>query len=77
MHVQQMAPTGYLRLDQIIGNTKQNIPALIPISRTSWFSGVKEGRFPQPVRLTKRSLGWRVEEILQLIEDLQENPNGE
>lgn len=77
MQPQQIAPTGYLRLDQIIGNNKQNIPALIPISRSSWLAGVKEGKFPQPVKLTQRTLGWRVEEILQLIEDLQEKSGGE
>ena len=46
---------GYLRLSQIIGNPKKGIPALIPISRSAWFTGVKAGRYPQGVLLGPRT----------------------
>lgn len=52
--------TGYLRLYQIIGRPARRgwpaIPALIPVSRSTWWAGVKSGRYPQPVR----SLGRRI-----------------
>jgi len=37
---------GFLRLHQIIGNPKADppIPALIPVSRSTWWAGVKDGR---------------------------------
>ncbi len=62
---------GYLRLPQIIGNRKASppIPALIPVSKSTWWAGVKSGRYPQPVRtLGTRITAWRVEDIRSLIE---------
>lgn len=61
---------GYLRLRQIIGDRKANppIPALIPVSKTTWWAGVKEGRYPQPVRhLGKRITVWRCADIQALL----------
>ncbi len=65
--------TGYLRLPQIIGNRKADppIPALIPVSKSSWWQGVKDGRFPQSVKLGPRTTVWRVEDIRRLIEQPQ------
>lgn len=62
--------TGYLRLHQIIGNPKADppIPALIPVSKSTWWNGVRSGRYPQPVRtLGERITAWRVEDIRNLI----------
>jgi prophage regulatory protein len=63
----QLPETGFLRLPQIIGNKKTNIPALIPISRTSFLNGVKSGKYPKPIKLGERTTAWRVEEIKALI----------
>lgn len=65
----QLPETGFLRLHQIIGNPKSEppIPPLIPIKKSSWWAGVADGRFPQPVKLGPRVTAWRVEEILALI----------
>ncbi len=62
--------TGYLRCKQIIGDPKANppIPAIIPVSASTWRDGVKSGRFPQPVKLPPRITVWRVEDIRKLIE---------
>jgi prophage regulatory protein len=57
---------GFLRLNQIIGS--KTLPAIIPISKSSWWAGVKEGRFPQPVKLGKRTTAWRIADIRLLIE---------
>lgn len=61
----QLPETGFLRLPQIIGNSKANppIPALIPVCRTTWWAGVKSGRFPAPVNMGTRTRMWRVEDI--------------
>ncbi|MEQ1639161.1 MAG: AlpA family phage regulatory protein [Methylococcales bacterium] len=61
--------TGFLRIWQIVGK-KNNIPALIPISRTSFLNGVKSGKFPQPIKLGIRTTAWRVEDIKALIAKL-------
>lgn len=61
---------GLLRLRQIIGdlNAKPPIPGLIPVCKSTWYAGIKEGRFPAPVRLGERVVAWRVEDIRALIE---------
>lgn len=59
--------SGLLRLKQIIGDKKQGIPPLVPVSKTTWWLGVKEGRFPKPIKLTEKCTAWRVEDIQALI----------
>ena len=63
----QLPETGFLRLPQILGSQKKNIPPIIPIGKTCWWLGVKSGRFPQPVKLGPRCTVWRVEDIRNLI----------
>jgi len=66
--------TGYLRLPQIVGKpstaTAAAIPALIPVCKSTWWAGVRSGRFPQPVKLGERITAWRVEDIRALIEQV-------
>lgn len=68
----QLPQTGYLRLTQIIGNptAKPPIPAVIPVGKSTWWQGVKDGRFPKPVKLGPRTTAWRVEDIRALIENM-------
>lgn len=61
--------TGFLRMWQIIGDRKRAIPPVFPVSRSSWWAGVKSGRYPKPVKLGPRITAWRVEDILALIEN--------
>jgi hypothetical protein len=39
----QLPETGFVRLPQIIGNSKAGIPAIIPVSNSTWWYGVKAG----------------------------------
>lgn len=67
----QLPETGFIRLPKIIGNPKAvpPIPAVIPVSKSTWWEGVRTGRYPQPVRtLGRRITAWRVEDIRALIE---------
>lgn len=41
--------------------------ALIPVSRATWYDGMKKGRYPQPVSLGPRCVAWRASEIQQLV----------
>ena len=61
--------TGFLRLPQIIGDSKAKppIPAVIPVKKSCWWDGVRTGRFPKPVKLGPRVTAWRVEDIRALI----------
>lgn len=68
MQHHSLPETGYLRLAQIVGDKKAGIPAIIPVSKSTWWAGVKSGRYPKPVKLSERCTAWRVEEIRSLIE---------
>lgn len=68
----QLPLSGFLRLPQIIGNPKANPPIspIIPVSKSTWWAGVKSGRYPQPVKtLGKRITAWRVEDIRTIIQN--------
>lgn len=56
--------TGFVRLTSILA---PNGP--IPVSRSTWWAGVKSGRYPQPVKLGPRITAWRVEDIRRLINE--------
>lgn len=64
--------TGFLRLSHILGDPKTDppTPAILPISRASWWAGIKAGRYPKGVKLGQRSIAWRVEDIRALIDRL-------
>ncbi|MFY8018041.1 MAG: helix-turn-helix transcriptional regulator [Inhella sp.] len=32
--------------------------AVFPVSRSTWYQGVKEGRYPKPIRLSERRVAW-------------------
>lgn len=55
--------TGFLRLRSIIAPDGP-----IPVSKSTWWAGVKDGRFPKPVKLGARITVWRVEDIRALFE---------
>jgi prophage regulatory protein len=62
--------SAFLRLNQIIGNKKAGIPAIIPLSRTKFLTEVKNGNYPAPIRLGIRSIAWKTSDIVELIEKL-------
>jgi hypothetical protein len=66
----QLPETGFLRLPQIIGDRRTDppTPAIIPVSKSTWWQGIKQGRYPRPVKLGERCTAWRVEDIRALID---------
>ncbi len=54
--------TGFVRLPAIL--------KVYPVGKSTWWAGVKSGRFPQPVKLGPRTTAWRVEDIRELIATL-------
>jgi prophage regulatory protein len=43
--------------------TVDQVKQFVPRGRTTLWKEVKEGRFPQPVRLGKAGIAWRSDEI--------------
>ena len=62
----QLPTEGFLRLHQIIGD--KDTPPIIPVSRSTWWNGVREGLFPRPYKLGKRTTVWKVADIRKLID---------
>ncbi len=50
---------GFVRLPQVLH--------VLGIGKTSFWEGIKTGRFPAPVKLGPRTAVWRVEDIRNLI----------
>jgi predicted DNA-binding transcriptional regulator AlpA len=69
-----ITPT-FLRLKQIIGDKKADpqIPPIIPISESAWWLGVKNGRYPSPIKLSPKVTVWRSDEIQALVNQICEN----
>jgi len=53
---------GFVRLPTVL--------QVIPLGRTSWWNGVKSGRYPPAHKIGARATGWKVEDIRALIERL-------
>ena len=40
----------------------------IPVSKSTWWAGVKDGRFPRSIKLSPRVTVWRSVEIKKLVD---------
>lgn len=60
---------GFLRLRHIIGD--KNTPPIIPVSRTTWWNGVKSGEYPSPIKLSEGVTVWRTSDIKDLVKKLE------
>lgn len=55
--------TGFVRLSAILSPKSP-----IPVSKSTWWAGIKDGRFPKPVKLGARITAWKAEDIRDLFE---------
>lgn len=56
-----------LRLSDIIRVKGSEKEPMVPVSRSTWYAKVKEGKYPQPIKLGPRTTCWRESEIKKLI----------
>lgn len=56
--------TGFVRLPEVL--------KVFPVSKSTWWQGVKDGRFPKPVKLGPKITAWRVDDIRGLIASTQD-----
>lgn len=61
--MQDLIKNRLLRLPEVL--------SLIPISKSSWWAGIKNGNFPQPVKISPRCTAWRSEDIHTLIAQIE------
>lgn len=55
---------GVLRLRQVL--------QVFPVSASTWWAGVRSGRYPKPIKLGARATGWRADDIRALIDGATE-----
>ena len=55
-------PEKLLRLSTVL--------ARVPISRSAWYQGVKDGKFPPPIKLGPKTSAWRESDVNRLIQEL-------
>jgi prophage regulatory protein len=69
----QLPQAGLARLEQIIGDPKAEppIPALVPVSKSTWWLGVRTGRFPPAIKVTPGVSAWRWRDINRLLDNLR------
>lgn len=46
---------------------------LYPVSKSHWWQGVKDHRYPTPIKLGVRAVGWRIGDVLALTKDANTN----
>ena len=66
MNNDALPKTGFIRLEQILRH--------LPLGRSTWWAGVKSGRFPPAIRISAGVTCWRAEDINALLERLQTTP---
>ena len=62
MQSKSIPEMGFLSLAVVLG--------LIPVGKSTWWAGIREGRYPAPVRISRHRVAWRAGDILSLVERL-------
>ncbi|MGB4334708.1 MAG: AlpA family phage regulatory protein [Chromatiaceae bacterium] len=65
--MRQLPEEGFLRISDIIGDRRRGTAGVLPVSRTELYQGIKEGRYPAPIKLGPRLSVWRVADIRDLL----------
>jgi len=60
-----------LRVKDIVGDRKKGIQGYIPISKSSWLQGVRDGKYPQSLKIGPKTTCWRESDILDYIKNLR------
>lgn len=60
MNDSKLPETGFIRLPDVL--------KVFPVSRSTWWAGIKDGKFPKGIKLSQRVTAWKVEEIKGLIQ---------
>lgn len=66
-HLGCIPADGWMRISQIIGDPSRGIPPIVPVSRSGWYAGIREGKFPAPVKLGPRVSAWKASDIRALV----------
>lgn len=57
---ESLPTTGYVRLPVVL--------KVYPVSKSTWWAGIKSGKYPAGIKLSERVTAWKVEDIRALIQ---------
>ena len=63
---------GFIRISHIIGDPRRGIKPTIPVSRATWYAGVRSGKYPKPIRLSEGVSVWRASDIDNLCQQIEQ-----
>ena len=49
----------------------KGVQTKIPVSRATWYAGIKSGKYPKPIRLSEGVSVWRVSDIDALCQQIE------
>ena len=62
-YARELPSHGFVRLETVL--------TVFPVGRSTWWKGVKDGRYPSAVKLGPNVTAWRVSDIRALVEGLE------
>lgn len=69
--VQRGLNEGHLMFDPLPSTGYVRLPAVLkvyPVSKSTWWAGIKTGKYPAGVKLSERVTAWKVDDIRALIQ---------
>lgn len=66
---------GLMREREIVGDKRKGVSGLFPVSRSTWWSMVRKGKAPAPIRYGSCTF-WRRSEVLAMIDRLTTEARG-
>ena len=48
----------------------KDVLKIYPVGKTTWYEGIKAGKYPKPLKLGVRTSAWKASEIQTLIDKL-------
>lgn len=61
----------YLQVEEFLSYKKKGIKGILPYGRTTWYNGVRSGRFPEGIELSEKCVVWKKSAILQILKDAE------
>jgi predicted DNA-binding transcriptional regulator AlpA len=50
----------------------KDVLKIIPVSKATWYNGIRNGRYPKPVKIGLKAVAWRKQDIDDFLKSLNE-----